>query len=239
LLNLTEKQSKAIAEKAQAELYRRSYSDYLERVHHGVYKHYAHTELIAEKLQPIADGEQRFLLFELPPRHGKSMTITETFPSYYVGNNQSKRVVTTAYGDSLARKFGRLNKRKLQEFGQEIFGINIARDTSQAGNWSLEGNTGGMLSTGIGGAITGEGADLLIVDDPFKNREGANSLTIRDKVWDEWQNTLLTRLQGKGSSVVVIMTRWHEDDLIGRLLASEPEKWDRIRLPAIAEDEMI
>lgn len=236
MLNLTVEQKEILANQARNELSKKSFRDYLIHVHHGAYSHFRHTELIAEKLQRIAEGEQKHLIFELPPRHGKSMTITESFPSYYIGKNPSKRVIATAYGDSLARKFGRLNKQKLQEFGADIFDVEIGRESSKATNWTLDGHRGGMLSTGIGGGITGEGADLLIVDDPFKNRAEANSATIRDKIWDEWQNTLLTRLQ-KGASVVVIMTRWHEDDLIGRLLASEPEKWERIRLPAIAEDE--
>src|SRR5699024_42067 len=86
------------------------------------------------------------------------------------------------------------------------------------------------------GSITGEGADLLIIDDPLKNNEEAQSQTIRDKVWDEWETTLSTRLH-KGGSVIVIMTRWHEDDLVGRLLERSPHDWERIRLPAIAEDD--
>lgn len=93
-----------------------------------------------------------------------------------------------------------------------------------------------MISTGIGGSITGQGADLMIIDDPIKNMKEAMSQTIRDNIWDEWEATLSTRLHD-GASVIVIMTRWHEDDLIGRLLARSPRKWVRLRLPAIAEDE--
>ena len=233
---LTEIEKETLAEIAEKELYKRSYRDYIEYVHRGHYEHFKHTEFLCERLQPIADGEKKRIIIELPPRHSKSMTVTETFPSYFIGKNPNKRVIATAYGDSLARKFGRLNKQKLDDVGNDLFGIEVARETSKATNWTLDGYRGGMLSTGIGGGITGEGADLLLVDDPFKNRESANSQTMRDKVWDEWQNTLLTRLQ-QGASVIVIMTRWHEDDLVGRLLASEPEKWERIRLPAIAEDE--
>lgn len=235
-MELSEKEKAIIAEQARRKLAKDSFRDYLVHVHRGMYNHFRHTELMADKLQPIADGESKRIIFELPPRHSKSMTITESFPSYFIGKNPNKRVIATAYGDSLARRFGRFNKQKLDEYGLDLFGLEISRFSSKATNWTLEGHRGGMLSTGIGGGITGEGADLLIVDDPFKNREEADSKTIRDKIWDEWQNTLLTRLQ-KNASVVIIMTRWHEDDLIGRLLASEPEKWDRVRLPAIAEDE--
>ncbi|MED4126319.1 phage terminase large subunit [Halalkalibacterium halodurans] len=237
MLTLTEDQKKILAKQARSELSRRSFVDYVAHVHHGLFTHFKHTRYLCEQLQPIADGEKRKILIELPPRHGKSMAVTESFPSYFIGRNPDKRVITAAYGDSLARRFGRMNKQKIDEFGAEIFDIQIAWDASKAGNWSLEGHRGGMLATGIGGAITGEGADLLIVDDPFKNREAANSPTIRNKVWDEWQSTLLTRLQ-KNASIIVIMTRWHEDDLIGRILQWEnADEWQRIRIPAIAEDE--
>ena len=221
---------------ARNELARRMYSEYLVKVHHGTYKPLAHTDYIAERLQAIAEGEQKYIIVEMPPRHSKSMTITETFPSYFIGRNPNKKVIATAYSESLARKFGRLNRNKLLEFGHEIFGIKMAYDNSTATNWSIGESGGGMVATGIGGSITGEGADLMIIDDPIKNNAGAQSETIRNKIWDEWETTLSTRLH-KGASVIVVMTRWHEDDIVGRLLERSPYDWERIRMPAIAEDE--
>lgn len=165
------------------------------------------------------------------------MTVSETFPSYFIGRNPNKRVILVSYGDTLARKFGRANRNKLEEYGQGIFNIDLSKDNSSVTNWSIEGYRGGMITAGIGGPITGEGADLLIIDDVIKNRKEANSETYRNMVWDEWQNTLITRLQPNGA-VILIMTRWHEDDLAGRLLNSEygeVEEWEIIRLPAIAE----
>lgn len=220
---------------AQKELSKRHYRDYVEMVHFGSYEHFRHTELICEALQPIVEGEQKHILLELPPRHGKSMTVTETFPSYFIGRNPGKRVIVSAYSDNLARKFGRLNRNKFAEFSHELFGLDLSMENSASNNWSVGGYRGGMIATGIGGSITGEGADLMIIDDPIKNAEEANSQTIRDKIWSEWESTLSTRLH-KGASVVVIMTRWHEDDLIGRLIDRSPHNWQRIRLPAIAED---
>lgn len=234
--NLTAIQKVELGRQAKVELSKRSYRDYIKYVHHGMYEHFRHTDLICESLQPIAEGQSKKIMIFLPPRHGKSMTVTESFPSYFIGRNPNKRVITTAYGDSLARKFGRMNKQKVQEFGYPLFEVELSYDNASNNNWSLEGYRGGMISTGIGGAITGEGADLLIIDDPFKNREEANSKTIRDKVWDEWQNTLLTRLH-KGASVILIMTRWHQDDIAGRLLDQEAEDWEIINLPALAEGE--
>lgn len=221
---------------ARYALANRSYKEYLTLVHNDTYKHLPHTEYIADTLQKIADGEQKYVIVELPPRHGKSMTITETFPSYFIGKNPNKRVIATAYSEGLARKFGRLNRNKLQEFGVNLFNVSTANDNSTATNWSLDSNNGGMVATGIGGSITGEGADLLIIDDPIKNNEDAQSQTIRNKIWAEWETTLSTRLH-KGASVIVVMTRWHEDDIVGRLLEHSPYNWERIRMPAIAEDE--
>lgn len=214
------------------------YEYYLEYVHKGLYKHARHTKLICNKLKEVEEGKIRRLMIFLPPRHSKSMTVSETFPSFYIGKNLNRRVILVSYGDSLARKFGRANRNKLEEYGEEIFGIRLSKDNSSVTNWGIEGYRGGMISAGIGGPITGEGADLLIIDDPIKNRKEANSKTYRDMVWDEWQNTLYTRLQPDGA-VIIILTRWHEDDLAGRLLNpdyGEVEDWDIIRLPAIAEE---
>ncbi|MCO7177027.1 phage terminase large subunit [Sporolactobacillus kofuensis] len=234
-MKITSDQRYAIAALAKKELCRRSYRDYVEFVHRGHYQHYRHTELICKELQPISDGKQRYIMIEMPPRHGKSMTVTESFPSFFVSKNPDKHVIVASYSDSLARKFGRRNREKVVEFGNDLFGVELSQANAASNNWSLSEHRGGMLSTGIGGSITGEGADLMIIDDPFKNAEEANSKTIRDKVWDEWESTLSTRLH-KGASVIVIMTRWHEDDIIGRLLNNSPRKWIRLRLPAIAED---
>lgn len=225
-----------IKESALNELAYRDYADYLERVHRGNYKHMPHTRYIAKHLQAIADGEEKHIIVELPPRSSKSYTITETFPSYFLGRNPNKKVIATAYSEGLARKFGRLNRNKLIEFGVSIFGMDLSQDNSTATNWSIKDYNGGMVATGIGGSITGEGADLMIIDDPIKNNEEAQSQTIRDKIWNEWETTLSTRIH-KGGSVIVVMTRWHEDDIVGRLLDRSPYDWERIRLPALAEED--
>ncbi len=103
-------------------------------------------------------------------------------------------------------------------------------------NWEIAGHYGSMLSVGVEGSITGQGADLLIIDDPIKNRMEADSITYRDRLWNEWQNTLLTRLQ-PGAAIIIILTRWHEDDLAGRILKFDEENWEVVSLPAICEDE--
>lgn len=215
------------------------YETYVHYTHEGRYQHGRHTRYISKKLQEIerkhARGEPTFTIFELPPRHSKSMTITETFPSFFIGKDPSRRVIEISYGENLARKFGRANREKIERFGPELFNVHIDPRNSSVTDWSLRGIPGGMKSAGLGGAVTGEGADLLIIDDPIKNRREADSETYRAFLWNEWQDTLQTRLQ-PGAAVIILMTRWHEDDLIGRLLRDEPEKWDRVRIPVIAEE---
>lgn len=232
---LSKSQLDILAKEAKKELAKRNYRDYVEYVHHGHYTHYKHTELICSVLQRIADGEQLSVLIEMPPRHGKSMTVTETFPSFYLAKNPDKRVIAAAYSDGLATKFGRLNRNKFNEFSH-LFGLKLSESNAAMKDWGIEDHRGGMIATGIGGSITGQGADLMIIDDPIKNMQEASSQVIRDNIWDEWEATLSTRLHD-GASLIVIMTRWHEDDLIGRLLTKSPREWIRLRLPAIAEDE--
>jgi predicted phage terminase large subunit-like protein len=217
-------------------LARIDYQFYLEYTHNGNYIPAKYNKVICDKLEEVERGNCKRLMIFLPPRLGKSMTVSESFPSWFIGKNPERRVIEACYGDSLARKFGQRNKDKIVEFGKDIFDIELRYDKSSKANWELNEHRGGMIASGIGGTITGEGADLLVIDDPYKNREQADSPTYRDKIWDEWQNTLFTRLTTDGR-VILIMTRWHHDDLAGRLLKKEPEKWDVINIPAIAEDE--
>ncbi|EKF5404455.1 phage terminase large subunit [Listeria monocytogenes] len=228
-------EQEALLEELDIELAKRSYRDYVTYSHFGDYQLFEHTELICEKLQHIIDGEQKYYIFELPPRHSKSMTITETFPSYFLMKNPKKRVITTSYSDALAKQFGRKNRDKIKMAGDQLFDIHINPANSGVTDWSIDQYGGGMYSTSMLGGATGRGADLLIIDDPIKNREEAESKTIRDKIYQEWESTFFTRLH-KGHSVIVIMTRWHEDDLIGRLLKANTLPWERIRLPALAEE---
>lgn len=164
------------------------------------------------------------------------MFVSETFPSWFIGRNPERRVIEVSYGDLLARRFGRLNKSKIEEFGAELFGIKIASENSSVINWGIENHGGQMVSAGFGGSITGQGADLLLIDDPIKNRKEADSQLFRDRLWDEYRNTLLTRLTPT-ARIIIILTRWHEDDLAGRILKEEGNNWSILNLPAIAEKD--
>jgi predicted phage terminase large subunit-like protein len=222
------------------------FSFYCEYVHRRLYFPAAHTRYMCSKLEAVERGEIKRIMFLLPPRHGKSMTVSETFPSWFLGKNPHKRVIEVSYGDKLAQRFGRLNKQKVSEFGDDLFKIKLPEwgvGTQSTTDWGLSvwdketekyvQSRGGMLSSGIGGSITGEGASLLIIDDPIKNREEADSQVYRDKIWGEYQNTLLTRLTPDGA-IVLIVTRWHEDDIVGRILDKEKD-WEVVCFPCVAE----
>ena len=114
----------------------------------------------------------------MPPRHGKSQTVSETFPSYFLLRNPDKKVIVTSKDDELATRFGLYNRRKVEEFGATLFGITLAGDQKSKALWNLDGHEGGMLSAPIMGGITGNGAHLLIIDDPVKNRQEADSATM-------------------------------------------------------------
>lgn len=216
-------------------LARNDFGFYVEYVHRGHYRHARHTEYVCDVLNKVEKGIIDRLIITMPPRHSKSMTVSETFPSFFIGKDPERRVIEVSYGDALAQKFGRANRRKIEEYGPAIFNIEISRENASSTNWGIEGHRGGMISAGIGGSITGEGADLLLVDDPIKNREEAESKFYRERVWSEWQNTLLTRLH-PNARIIVILTRWHEDDLVGRILdGKDKDQWTVLSLPAIAE----
>lgn len=181
-----------------------------------------------------AQGAYDILLVSMPPQHGKSMSLTETLPSWYLGRWPDRRAVVLSYNDELAVRFGRANKRKLERFGGALFGVRPASDLRGAGDFEVDGHAGGCLSRGVMAGVTGRPADLMIIDDPVKNRQEADSETYRDRIWNEWQNSFKTRLSA-GAKVIVIQTRWHEDDLTGRILATEPGA-RLINLPCEAEE---
>lgn len=226
----------AIAEAARKQLARTHYVDYVEYVHHGRWKRARHLDLICAELEKVLTGETKRLMIFMPPRHGKSMSVTSTFPSYFLGRNPDKRVIEVSYGDDLAKEFGDANRSKIAEHGMELFGVTLSQAQASKVAWNLEGHSGGMISVGVGGGITGKGADLLIVDDPIKNREEAESETYRRKLKAEWESSIYTRLH-PGAAVIVILTRWHEADLAGTLLEQNGEEWKVLSLPCVCDSD--
>lgn len=231
---MTDKQ-RLIKSEAMKELARRNYADFFFYTHNCEKKPLRHQQYISPYLQRIADGERLFIIVELPPQHGKSTYITETFPAYYLGKNPNKLVMVVSYSEELYKKFGRKNREKFKQYSNELFSLNLSPDTASVSEWGIEGHIGQLYSTSILGGATGRGSNLLIIDDPVKNRTEAESKTIRDKIYAEWQDTFYSRLSADGS-VIIIMTRWHEDDLAGRLIRENRLPWIEIKIPAIAEE---
>lgn len=192
-----------------------------------------HHHRIAEKLEAVERGEIDRLMIFMPPRHGKSELASKRFPAWCLGRNPKRQIIAASYNSDLANDFGR-NVRNIvaePEFGQVFPDVSLAAD-SQAANRMNTNHRGAYVAAGVGTAVTGRGADIALIDDPFKDREEADSERRRELVWDWYRSTLYTRLM-PGGAIVLIQTRWHEDDLAGRLLEQEPEQWEVLELPAI------
>jgi len=195
---------------------------------------------IAKKLESVEKGKTKRLMIFLPPRHGKSEVASILFPAWYLGRNPKKEIIVSSYSAELAEDFGYKTRNLVasQEY-QELFSTKLREDSKSKAKW-LTQEGGGYTAVGVGGAITGRGADLLIIDDPIKNREEAESSTLREKVYSWYTSTAYTRLE-KNGAIILIQTRWHQDDLAGRLLKAQEDggdRWEVIKFPAIAvEDE--
>ncbi len=179
-------------------------------------------------------GGIRRLMIMMPPRFGKSYYSSQYLPSWYLGAFPDRRVILSSYEATFAASWGRKTRNLLQEHGH-YFGVQVAETPSAVDQWDIKGHTGGMMTAGAGGALTGKGMHLGILDDVLKNAEEASSQVIRDKIWDWWQSTFYTRLEPDGA-IVAVNTRWHEDDLCGRLLNEAKEggeSWRVLKLPAI------
>lgn len=177
-----------------------------------------------------ADGR---LIISMPPQEGKSTRAAKDFPLWVLTQAPDTRIVTASYGQGLANRNGRSIRNAILTHPET--GLQIAPDNGAAHEWQIGGHDGGVLSVGVGAGLTGRPADLLIIDDPIKDRKEADSETFRENVWEWWTDVASTRL-APGASVVLILTRWHEDDLAGRLQAAEDgQLWRVINIPAQAE----
>lgn len=204
---------------------------------------------IAKKLEDgfyrLQRGENVRMMIFMPPRHGKSDEATQKFPSWALGKDPTLPIMTSSYSDELATDFGQLTRDIMQsEEYQTMFATRLRSDAKAKGKWHTQ-NKGSYTAVGVGGALTGRGFKIGIVDDPFKNREEADSVTIRESRYKWYQSTFYTRQEGN-SMIIFILTRWHEDDLAGRVLrdAAQAKKrgeayddWDIIEFKAIATED--
>lgn len=211
-------------------------------------KTWFHRIIAAELEQWDTDPDSPNLLIMMPPRHGKSELVSRFLPAYLFGKDPNKRIIATSYAQDLANDMSRdCQHIMLTEAYARIFpntrlsrtGRRTETARRMVSEFNIIGGSGYYVGRGIGGGITGRGADRIIIDDPVKNREDAESETKRETVWRWYTSTLRTRLQ-KNGKIVLLLTRWHEDDLAGRILKqakNEPggDKWKVVAFPAESE----
>ncbi|WP_228729854.1 phage terminase large subunit [Shewanella avicenniae] len=181
-----------------------------------------HHRLLNSKLMDVEAGRIKRLMVMMPPGSAKSTYGTVTFPTWYMGKHPNENIICTSYGSSLAKKFGRKCRAITSSKGyNELFGVYLNADNRAVDDWSIS-NGATYMCGGILSGITGNRANGLVIDDPVKGREDADSPTIREKTWEAYLNDLRTRLKPNGW-IIIIQTRWHEDDLSGRIL---PKDWN-------------
>lgn len=181
------------------------------------------------------------LIVSMPPQEGKSERVTKTGSLWALTRNPNLRIGIVSYSQALAEGFGRDIRNWISsnngDEGTFDIGLQIARDNGAARRWQLAGHRGGVVCVGIGGGLTGRPIEALVIDDPFADKEQADSAYYRERVWGWWQSVGSTRL-APGAPVIVILTRWHEDDLAGRLLAAEDgDRWKVVNIPALADHD--
>jgi predicted phage terminase large subunit-like protein len=202
-------------------------ADFIGRIspHHPPPRHFG--PILAEIEAAMRGDAPRRVCISMPPRHGKTTLFQHAFP-WWLKHNPADTCAYFSYNDTQGRSKSRVARQLAR-----LSGVRLAEDSTSTSEWRTpEG--GGLLAGGAGGGLTGQGVSgIMVVDDPFKNREEADSKLIREKVWEWFNEVVMTRLEG--ASVFVVHTRWHHDDLIGRL--SEMDDWKVINLPAVAEED--
>lgn len=208
-----------------------------ERCSRGAYQRYRHVEIMDEAInETIATGGR--LILAASVRHSKSQTASKWTPARYIGANPDKRVILAAHTADFAANWGRAARDILTEYGPEIFGVSVSRKSEAANRWDIANHDGGMLTVGVGGSPVGRGADLMIVDDPIKSYADAMSPLVRQRVKEWWTGTMAHRIEPDGA-VILIMSRWHDDDLAGFLLREDGDQWRELRMPALCEDPAV
>jgi predicted phage terminase large subunit-like protein len=199
-----------------------------------------HHREIAAHLEAVERGEIDRLMIIEPPRHGKSELASRRFPAYYLGRNSERGIVAASYNSDLAMDFGRDVRNIVADpiYSNVFRDVKLSTDSKAADRWHT-GQGGGYVSAGVGTAVTGRDAELFLIDDPMKDREDANSQRMRDRLWSWYSSVVQSRLP---QAIILIQTRWHEDDLAGRIMAemeSGGERWTILHHPAILDGEAL
>ena len=201
-----------------------------------------HIIQLCDKLESVERGEIKRLIINEPPRHGKSLTASVLFPAWYLGHHPSNLIVQAGHGDSIAKKHSMDCRRIVTDNKYDKLFPDLCekltskmRSLTSIKEWTTS-KSGGYFACGVGGSLVGRGANIILIDDPFKSRLDANSVLQRERVIDWYKSTCYTRLEPEGA-IIIINARWHIDDLVGTLLKEGAEDWDVLSLPAIKEGE--
>ena len=231
-MHLTDAQRSALVQDARRELARRELGEFCVRIDPS-YEPAPHTRVLCDRLEAVERGEIQRLAVFMPPRHSKTYHVSERFPAWYLGRHPNHQVILASYGAERAEDASR-KARNLMSSELWPFSVKVAADSSAVNRWHTD-KGGVVMAAGVGGAMTGFGAHLLVIDDPVKNREEADSEIIRERAWGWYAEVARTRLM-PGGAIVLCQTRWHEDDLAGRILTSDASGgWRVLNLPALAE----
>jgi len=199
----------------------------------------SHHKIMADAFQRVCNGELKRLIINMPPRHTKSEFASYLLPAWFLGRYPEKKVIQTAHTAELAVGFGRKVRNLVgdDDFKKVFKGVSLQADSKAAGRWNT--NKGGeYFAIGVGGAVTGKGADLLIIDDPHSEQEARSpDGSVFDPVYEWYTSGPRQRLQ-PGGAIVIVMTRWHQRDLTGQILKASQNRdgsdaWEIIQLPAI------
>lgn len=193
-------------------------------------------DLIDAELVRLLDEPGGRLIISMPPQQGKSTRASQIFPVWALQQNPDRPIIVASYGEQLAERNGETIRNHIQ-WNADTLGIDVEHGSSAKKRWRIEGKRGGVLSAGIGSGMTGWASGLTIIDDPIKDQAEADSPTYRERVWNWWLSVAQTRL-APGAPVVLILTRWHTDDLAGRLLAApDGHRWRVVNIPAQARHD--
>jgi len=233
---------RALRELARRKLRTRSLLEFTRHFTPSYHVGWFHKELcdtLDAFIDAVEQGRRPRLIVEVPPRHGKSQIISRCFPAFALGKNPNWEIVTATYSQPLADSFGKYVRNILNSPDyQDLFPDSPVNPASNAANNVQVGDFGSYYAVGVEGSLTGRGAHILIIDDPVKDRADADSETVRNSTWDWYSSVARTRV-APGGGVIVLQTRWHEDDLAGRLQrlakeSSEADQWMVLSYPAIA-----
>ena len=235
-------EDKAKAELALRILTRKRLLPFVERFNPDYSAGWVHKDIcrrLEQFSRDVAEKKSPRLMLFMPPRHGKSTLASIAFPAWHLGRHPDHEFISCSYSGSLAMGFSRKVRSLLRDPSfKTAFKTRLDPDSQSAEAW-LTTSGGGYVAAGVGGGITGKGAHVLVIDDPVKNREDAESQNNREANWDWYTSTAYTRL-APGGGVLVILTRWHDDDLAGKLLRAGSEggdEWTVVKYPAIAEED--